>query len=78
MIVGARIVSVAEGFSPPGLPFAVIAYGPSGWLATRMEPVRIPFETEHVNDAIAPPSVSVHVVSPGENPDPETATVEPT
>jgi hypothetical protein len=47
-------------------------------LATTKEPVRIPFETEHVDVTIAVPPVNEQVVSPVENPVPLTDTVAPT
>ena len=47
-------------------------------LATTNEAVRIPFDAEQLDVAIAPPPDSVHAESPVENPEPLTDTVAPT
>jgi hypothetical protein len=70
-------VNVAEAESPLE-PVTVIVYTPDATLATMNEPLSVPPEIEQLSDPITPLLVIEQVVSPVENPTPETRTVDPT
>jgi len=73
----AIIVKVAEAESPVE-PVTVIVYDSAATLATVNEPLNVPPDIEQVSDPITPLLVIEQVVSPVENPTPETRTVDPT
>jgi len=68
-----KIVDAASSW----LPVTAMLYDPTAALATINDAVIAPPETEQVSEAIAPPPVIEQPVSPSENPEPETWTVDP-
>jgi hypothetical protein len=73
---GAVTVNVAEAESPED-PVTVIVYTPTATLATRNEAVNVPLEIVQVWEAMKLPD-NEQVISLGENPEPDTRTVDPT